>query len=149
MALKTIHLLLADDDNDDCLLFEEALNELSLPVHLTVMHDGEQLMRYLNHTTTSQLPVALFLDLNLPRKNGFECLAEIRNNKRLSHLRVIIYSTSAELDYVNLLYENGANYYIRKPNQYAQLKKVLQQVLTIILERKVEQPPKEDFVITG
>jgi DNA-binding NtrC family response regulator len=148
MRPEPLHILLADDDNDDCLLFEEALKELRLSTHLTIVNDGEQLMRYLNKKM-SPVPFVLFLDLNIPRKNGIECLQEIKANQELSHLHVIIYSTSAELDMVNLLYRNEAQYYIRKPSEFSQLKKVINHALTMIKKKNVAKPEKENFVITG
>jgi CheY-like chemotaxis protein len=152
-----MNLLLADDDNDDCLLFEEALQELMLPARLAVVHDGENLMRRLAQKT-EQLPDILFLDLNLPRKNGIECLSEIKHNQDLAKLFVVIFSTSSEAKLVNQLYENGAQYYIRKPTEFSQLKKVIHQALGILEEWPVRstgrsgspaQPPKENFVLTG
>lgn len=62
-----VNILLADDDKDDCLFFKEALEELPLSSQLTVMHNGEQLMRFLEEKT-SELPHVLFLDLNMPKK---------------------------------------------------------------------------------
>jgi CheY-like chemotaxis protein len=148
MRDEPIHILLADDDNDDCLLFEEALRELPLLTQLSVVNDGEQLMHLLKKKTTV-LPFVLFLDLNIPRKNGIECLTEIKNNKRIKHLPVIMYSTSAEVDLVNSLFKNGAHYYIRKPVEFAQLKKVIRQALVLITKEKRPQSIKENFVITG
>jgi len=163
MPDRTIRLLLADDDKDDCLFFEEALDELSIPAQLTTVHDGEQLMKFLAKKRTEELPQVLFLDLNLPRKNGHECLSEIKLDKKLKRLFVIIFSTSSEPDIVNLLYRNGAQHYIRKPAEFSQLKKVIQQALTIVneslsaqpagtsgdTEQDFEQPLKEHFVLTG
>ncbi len=150
-----IHLLLADDDQDDCLFFAEALEELPLSTHLTTVHDGEQLIQLLAKKT-EQLPHVLFLDLNIPRKNGLECLSEIRLNKKLKGLFVIIFSTSSDQDVVDILYENGAHHYIRKPAEFSQLKKVIHRALIIITENRpasktgiVEQPPKETFVLTS
>lgn len=148
MITEPIHILLADDDIDDSLLFAEALAELPFTTNLKVMNDGEQLMIHLTKDTT-QLPRVLFLDLNLPRKNGFECLAEIKRSEQLKHLRVIIYSTSAEPDYVNLLYKSGAFHYIRKPAEFTQLKKVIEHALYMIIEKEVTQPVEEKFIITG
>ena len=153
-----MQLLLADDDKDDCLFFEEALEELRLSTHLTTVHDGEQLMQLLAKKT-GQLPHVLFLDLNIPRKNGLECLSEIKLNKKLNRLFVIIFTTSFEQGVVNLLYKNGAQYYIRKPAEFSQLKKVIHQALTMITESlsdlpaaqagNFKQPSKEHFVLTG
>ena len=69
-----------DDDLDDCLFFKSAVAEFSLPTQLETVHDGEQLMQHLTKEQ-SNLPDVLFLDLNMPRMNGFECLAEIKTNK--------------------------------------------------------------------
>jgi CheY-like chemotaxis protein len=77
MAADELRVLLADDDADDCLFFKEALEELPLSTSLTIVNDGDQLMKWLLKNT-SRLPHVLFLDLNMPRKNGFECLTEIR-----------------------------------------------------------------------
>jgi len=155
MNPEPIRILLADDDKDDCLFFEEALQELPLSTHLTTVHDGEQLMQLLTKKI-EQLPHALFLDLNIPRKNGLECLSEIKLNKKLDRLFVIIFTTSFEQGIVNLLYQNGAQYYIRKPAEFSQLKKVIHQALTIITKglpagkaENFEQPSKEKFVLTG
>ena len=141
------NILLADDDTDDCYFLNEALKEFTLPTHLTTVHDGEQLMQQLTKET-NELPDVLFLDLNMPRKNGFECLSEIKLNKRLKKLPVIIYSTSFHTKIAEMLYVNGANYYISKPTEISQLKKTVQQIITHIAQGNISQPVKEDFILT-
>ena len=147
MILKQLNILLADDDIDDCIFFKEALHELLLPTHLTTVHDGEQLMQLLTDETY-ELPHVLFLDLNMPRKNGFECLLEIMMSQRLNKLPTIIFSTSFEQQVVNLLYQNGAQYFIRKPSEFSQFKKIIHQSLTLIALGNITQPNKENFVLT-
>ena len=117
-----LNILLADDDSDDCLFFNKALKELTIPNILKIVHDGEQLMHLLINETP-ELPHILFLDLNMPRKNGFECLTEIKLSEKLKQLPVIVFSTSFEQEMVNLLYKNGAQYFIRKPSEFLQFKK--------------------------
>jgi CheY-like chemotaxis protein len=146
-SLNTTHILLADDDRDDSILFQAILDELPLSTHLTVVFNGEQLMQLLNDTK-EKLPDILFLDLNMPRKNGFTCLLEIKRSERLKLLCVIIYSTSYEFDVVSLLYKNGAQYYIRKPNSYPQLKKLIHQALTLSTQVNVQHPSMEQFVLS-
>jgi response regulator RpfG family c-di-GMP phosphodiesterase len=114
MDIKQLNVLLADDDIDDCNFFETAINELSLNTKLVIVNDGERLMEHLMNETT-ELPHMLFLDLNMPRKNGFECLLEIKLNKKLENIPIIVYSTSLEQEGLNELYKNGAQYFIRKP----------------------------------
>src|SRR4030095_6744168 len=117
-------LVLADDDLDDCNFFQEALEELPVTVSVTIVNDGVELMRHLSNNQ-NDLPDLLFLDLNMPRKTGFDCLTEIKMDDKLKHLPVIIFSTSLDLEVLNLLHEKGAHYYIRKPGDYAKLKKVI------------------------
>ena len=148
MSSKHLNLLLADDDNDDCIFFKEALEKLPLSTHLTTVHDGEQLMQLLTKET-NELPHVLFLDLNMPRKNGRECLLEIKLNKKLKQLPIIMYSTSLDHEVVNLLYKNGAKYFIHKPAEFSQLKKVIQQALALIAQENISQPTRENFVLTG
>ncbi len=145
--MKQLHVMLADDDIDDCVFFKEAVADLISPTQLTVVHDGEELMHLLTNDA-SRLPGVLFLDINMPRKNGFECLAEIKASDELKHLPVIIFSTSFEQEVVNLLYKSGAQYFIRKPSEFQQFKKIIQQTLAIIVERNVVLTTMEDFVIT-
>lgn len=145
---KEINILLADDDEDDCALFKEALEELDLPVQLTTVPNGEQLLERLGKNQ-KKLPHVLFLDLNMPRKNGFAALLAIKLNKKLEKIPVIIFSTSFDQDMVNLVYKDAAHYYIQKPVEFSQLKKVILQALTLVARKNVTLPGKERFVLTG
>ncbi len=148
MISENLNLFLADDDKDDCLFFRDALEELPVTTELTTVHNGEQLMQLLKEKI-GDLPQVLFLDLNMPRKNGFECLSEIKLDEKLKQMPVIIFSTSFEQDVVNLLYKKGGQYYIRKPAEFSQLKKVIYEALLLIAKGNNSQPSREDFVITG
>jgi CheY-like chemotaxis protein len=139
-------ILLADDDSDDCLLFKDALEELPLSAALTTVFDGDQLMQHLTKADT-QLPDILFLDLNMPRKNGFQCLLEIKKDKRLNQLPIVIFSTSYEPDIARQLYKDGAQYYIQKPNEFSKLKKVIYDAIAITAQGNSAQPSLEGFVL--
>jgi len=147
MNLNQLTILLADDDADDCLFFREVLAELFPSVNFTAVHNGEELMELLNKETVI-IPNILFLDLNMPRKNGFECLAEIKLNSKLKAVPVVVFSTSVEQEMVNLLYNKGAQYFIRKPSEFAQLKKIILHTITLIMQNNITQPAKEYFVLT-
>lgn len=148
MDTNQLQILLADDDEDDCLFFKEALDELPVAAHLTIAQNGEQLMQLLTNST-EQLPNVLFLDLNMPRKSGYECLSEIKSNQKLRQLPVIILSTSFEPAIADLLYKNGAKACIRKPADFSTLKQVIQQALTLVAQANGSQPEKQDFVLNG
>ena len=124
----TRHILLADDDDDDRLIFKHALEGLPLDFTLITVRDGVELMELL-HTTGFRLPDILFLDINMPKKNGFECLAEIKADKKLNRLPVVIFSTFNGPEIVKQLYKNGAQYYIQKPSDLVQYKKAIYQAL--------------------
>ena len=140
-----LNILLADDDIDDCAFFKKAVEDFPISTYCTAVHDGEQLMKQL--TKKNNLADVLFLDLNMPRKNGFECLKEIKLNKKLKQLPVIIFSTSFEQEVVNALYENGAQHFIRKPTDFLQYKKIVQQSLTLVAYGDISQPTRENFVL--
>ncbi len=135
-----INILLADDDLDDRNFFEKALSELPVAVTLSTVNNGEQLMEYLLENA-DQLPDVLFLDLSMPRKTGFECLAEIKENEKLNNLTVIMFTTSftrgAELEenLKSTLIKMGAADYIRKPGDFNELKMVIQQTLDYIITK--------------
>ena len=140
-----VNILLADDDIDDCGFFKEALAGFERPTHLTTVNNGEQLMQFLHDT--NNLPHVLFLDLNMPRKNGFECLSEIKLTNKLKHLPVVIFTTSFEQEVVNQLYQNGAQYFIRKPPEFSNFRKIIQHTIPLIMQENISQPNRENFVL--
>ena len=135
MNLKELHILLADDDQDDCLFFKEAIEQFIPSANFKMVNDGEQLMHVLSNETTN-LPDILFLDINMPRKNGFECLAEIKYNQQLKNLAVVIFSTQNTTDQIGVLLKLGADVYIRKPDNFAQLSQVIKHALPMAVEKK-------------
>lgn len=147
MIKQNYNLLLADDDEDDCDFFKEALDELTLPVSLVTVNDGVQLMDFLADHSRDNLPDLLFLDLNMPRKNGSECLKEIKESENLKNLPVIIFSTSLDNSIVDVMYAKGATYYIRKPGEFSQLKKVIENALVLASQNNFKQPRREQFIL--
>lgn len=137
-----ITILLAEDDVDDRFFFTKALAEIPIATNLTTVQDGELLMMYLSENA-HKLPNVLFLDLSMPRKTGFECLSEIKENDKYKDLIVVMFSTSYtrdityEQDMINMLYDIGAHLYIRKPSDFTKLKQVIQDVLIMVLEKKL------------
>lgn len=133
MKKRNLNILLADDDMDDCNFFKDALETIPMNTDLTIVYDGEELMNYLDENSL-HLPHVLFLDVNMPRKNGFECLSEIKKNKKLHNLPVVIFSTSKDQDKINILFRDGANVYVRKPGSFNQLVQVIHHALPLATE---------------
>jgi CheY-like chemotaxis protein len=129
-SIKNSSIFLADDDEDDCILFKDALREVGYGIELIISYDGEELMNTLDQKVPPE-PRLIFLDLNMPRKNGIECLREIRNTDKLKSIPVVILSTSSQEDSIHNAYKYGAHHYITKPGTYTLLKRTLQKVLAI------------------
>lgn len=138
-----LYALLADDDSDDRMLFCEAVADTGLKVDIRTVKDGVELMNYLLGTGII-LPQVLFLDLNMPFKNGFQCLAEIRSYKAFEDMFIILYSTTARPSDIQLGFEKGANLFIKKPNSFTELTEILSRLFKLdFLNYKASQ---EDFI---
>lgn len=148
MISKNINILLADDDPSDCLLFKEALDELPVSASLTLVQNGEQVIEELTKKGRA-LPDVLFLDINMPRKSGFATLGEIKRNTGLQELPVIMFSTSSDLESVKKVFRDAAHYYICKPAEFSQWKKVIYEALTLVMNKDNPLPLQENFMITG
>jgi CheY-like chemotaxis protein len=148
MIPPNVNILLADDDQADCLLFKEALEELPISANLNIVYNGEELLDELAKKGT-KLPDVLFLDLNMPRKNGFASLGLIKRSTDLQNIPVIIFSTASDLDSVKKVFRDAAHYYITKPTSFLQLKKVIYEGLTLIFQKGNPLPGMENFRITG
>ncbi len=148
MEIKPLHILLADDDQDDCEFFQEALAAIPTNAQLTIVNNGEQLMEWLTEHP-SDLPDLLFLDLNMPCKNGQECLKEIRQVNHLKSLPIIILSLTVNPTVVNDLYTNGALYYVQKPHSIEALTPIIKLALSRLDEKERVQPSQQDFVVNS
>ncbi len=144
--MKTIFL--ADDDADDREFFEDALKDLGLDVALTTVNDGVDLMAILEAIKTEAPPPhIIFLDLNMPNKNGIECLEEIRKIPNLKNIPVAVFSTALCESTIDTTYSLGANCYVLKPVSHQLLKKTIEAVLGLELWRNNQQLPKSSFVL--
>lgn len=146
MQKEYIHIILADDDEDDRLFFTDAFEELKINTKVNTFNDGVELMNYLNQPD-AVLPNVLFLDLNMPKKNGIECLDEIKKDNRFDDIAIAIFSTSSSEEHVEETFVRGANIYIKKPSDFATLKKVLSDVVTINWQYHTSGLNKDNFLL--
>jgi CheY-like chemotaxis protein len=118
---RTITILMADDDPDDCLLVSKAFKTSKLCNDLRFVRDGEELMDYLyrrgkyEEISTAPRPGLILLDLNMPKKDGREALKEIKEDAGLREIPIVVLTTSKEEEDVLKSYDLGANSYITKP----------------------------------
>lgn len=142
---SSFHLFIADDDEDDIEFFETAYYEINPAFQLTKVNGSDGLIDKLLQSHV--LPDLLILDLNMPAKNGFETLQEIRFHKKLSPLPIMVYSTTANVEQVNKTFEMGANMYLQKPHDLDGIKKLVRKILSLDPILYVPQACKEDFLL--
>lgn len=127
----TVTILMADDDEDDCMLAREALAESRLKNELHIVRDGEELMDYLYRRgqyveeRNSPRPGLILLDLNMPRKDGREALKEIKGDPNLRQIPIVVLTTSKAEEDIYHTYNLGANSFIIKPATFAALVEVM------------------------
>ena len=141
-----LNVLLAEDDLDDQVFFEKALSELPISTKLTTVKDGEQLMQYLSGNSGNAIDIdILFLDLSMPCKTGVECLIEIKENSEFKKLQVVMFTCSLtscihfEQNLINILERIGADGFIRKPENFDQLKNTIEATLNRLVDKQIIQ----------
>ncbi|WP_010178282.1 response regulator [Aquimarina agarilytica] len=146
MVRDALHIVLVDDDEDDRDFFREAIEEIDMDTTLSMFVNGQE---FLDHITipNQKLPQIVFLDLNMPIKNGLECLKEIKENNLLEKLSVAIYSTSSSEEDIERTFVLGANVYINKPNSFKKLKKAVEEVLKVNWQYHTSNLNKENFLL--
>ena len=117
-------VLMADDDFDDCFLAREAWDELQTDHRLRFVHDGQEVLDYIYHKGSYQdqlaspSPALILLDLNMPKKNGFEVLGTLRDDPQLRTIPIIVFTTTKNTSQIVQAYRAGANAFISKPTTY-------------------------------
>ncbi len=128
MNKKPLHIFLVDDDADDRMLFQEAMSEVDPKAKLSLADGCDMLIQLAK--IEEDKPDMIFLDLNMPGLNGFECLDEIKNKDQFGNVPVIIYSTTANPEQVKKIYNKGATLYMQKPSSYEGIKKLMNKILS-------------------
>lgn len=143
---KEVVILIADDDADDRLMAKEALEESRLANEMRFVVDGEELMDYLHcrgkYTAegSAPRPGIILLDLNMPKMDGREALAEIKSNPDFKQIPVIVLTTSQAEEDIFRTYDLGVNSFITKPVSFEALVEVMR-TLTNYWFEIVELPP--------
>lgn len=145
LGKKNLHILLGDDDEEDRDIFISAMREVAPEVQITVAKDGRELMKTLANGQVER-PDIVFLDLNMPVKNGYECLEEIRANEHFANIPVVIYSTSSSREHIDDTYRKGANLYVCKPESFSDLKLIAGKLITQKWDAQ-RRPEREHFVL--
>lgn len=126
-----------DDDPDDLDYFKDAVDLTNKKIVLHTYTDADELMESLFKANRNEI---VLLDLNMPRKNGFEVLKEIREKEKLRGIPVVIYSTSSNETAINITRDLGASLYVVKPNSFQALKQIIEKIITINWKENDPQP---------
>nr|WP_322625880.1 response regulator [uncultured Flavobacterium sp.] len=145
--MKYTKIYMADDDPDDRELFMSALEEVSKDLSLVMFHNGLQLISDLA-SPSRILPDIIFLDINMPFKNGIESLSDIRSNPLTARIPVIIYSTSNDPDLIAKTRSLGATLYAVKPSDYTKLKQLLIKTLSDNWKKPSAVAFTDNFIIS-
>jgi CheY-like chemotaxis protein len=137
LANKKLHIFVADDDPDDLDIFKIIIKEISSDIKITVAKNGLELLEFLDIV----VPDIIFLDINMPCMNGIDCLSEIRKQKKLDDVPVIMFSTTAEEKHINSTYVLGANLYLQKPVYTSSIHETLYKTLSLTRKDFFPQPP--------
>jgi CheY-like chemotaxis protein len=128
---RQVPILIADDDTEDLDMIRDALKESRLLNEIKCVKDGEELMDYLLHRAQFEnsdefpLPGLILLDLNMPKKDGREALAEIKSHPKLRQIPVVVFTTSKAEEDVYRTYDLGVNSFITKPVSFEALVTVI------------------------
>jgi CheY-like chemotaxis protein len=141
-------LALVDDDDDDKEIFVDALEEVSPETRTKLFDNGAALLDYLNNAN-NELPDVIFLDINMPVKNGFDTLSEIRNSDRLKELCIIVYSTSDSPIDIQKSYRIGATGFVQKPSSHGALKNIISKILSTEWKDPCAALDEHNFVLTA
>jgi CheY-like chemotaxis protein len=140
------HIMLADNDEADRKFFNEAINNISEEISINIVSDGFELMQYLKNPK-STLPDLIFLDLNIPLKNGVECLKEIKKNDKLKNITIAVYSTSASEVEIEETFVKGANIYINLLSDFNNLCKVIKRIIGNNTQYNLSGISKDNFIL--
>lgn len=113
--MKSIHILLVEDNEGDIFLTTEALEESKIINEISVIKDGQEALDFIFKSRHRDLPDLILLDVNLPKKNGHEVLKELKNHPVFKKIPVIMLTTSSSRRDIDQSYENHANCFITKP----------------------------------
>lgn len=140
-------IFVAEDDADFFYFFNSAiLSSLSGSVDVLRTADG---IMFLSLIESSIQPDIIFLDLNMPFKNGISCLKAIRNNETYKTTKVVMYSSSDYLSDIDSCYNNGADFYIIKPTSFSSLVEQFKNLLMNDYFVNNNRPPRESFVLNN
>jgi CheY-like chemotaxis protein len=125
---KPLKIVLAEDDVDDQEIFNDALLQIDIPFELTILEDGQKLLEKLRSEDIKDVDL-IVLDQNMPKRNGIECLRELRKDENYKDIHCVILTTTSNEDLIQEAYKAGVNQFFTKPHNFKDYVKVIRQLV--------------------
>ncbi|MCJ7934852.1 MAG: response regulator [Chryseobacterium sp.] len=146
MNKEFLNVIVTDDDENTLIFFKNIFKELKISIKVQCLHHGNELMKYLNNAE-ALVPEIVFIKYKIPGKSSIECIEEIRANLKFNNMVVAVYSDQISENEIEELFVKGGNIYMKKPDTFESLKKVLTEVITINWQYHTSGLNKENFIL--
>ncbi|SDQ15832.1 Response regulator receiver domain-containing protein [Chryseobacterium soldanellicola] len=146
MNKEYLNVILADDDEGNIVFLKNILKELKIRTKVQAFQNGADLMKYLN-SEDALIPEIIFMDFHIPTKNALGYLHEIKSNAKLENMVTVIYSNTVSEAEIENVFVNGGNIFMKKPNEYSALKKVVSEIITINWQYHTSGFNKDNFIM--
>ena len=146
MNKEFLNVIVADNDENTLIFFKNIFKELKISIKVQCFHNGTDVMKYLNNEE-ALIPEIIFLKYDLPEKHSLECIDEIRGNHKFSNMVTTVFCEPIPENEIEEIFVKGGNIYMRKPDTFESLKKVLSEVITINWQYHTSGLNKENFIL--
>jgi response regulator RpfG family c-di-GMP phosphodiesterase len=148
MEQKKTFILLVDDNLNEHVFFIHTLKQIEHDTKLQTINGSIDLLKYLGNKQ-NPIPDILFLDVNMPLKNGKECLRDLRADRRYDAMPIVTYSTSDAQRDIDDAYIMGANLYLRKPDEMSDLTNLLSIVIDMYHKGHLKNIDRDKFLLSS
>lgn len=146
MNKEFLNVIVADNDENILIFFKNILKELKISIKVQCFSNGKDLMEYLNNED-AVVPEIVFIKYTIPGKESMECLEEIESNSKFNNMVTAIFSEPIPEDEIEDIFVKGANIFMKKPECFEKLKKVLSEVITINWQYHTSGLNKDHFIL--
>ncbi|REC48483.1 response regulator [Chryseobacterium pennipullorum] len=146
MNKEFLNVIVADNDENTLIFFKNIFKALKIPIKVQCFSNGKDAMDYLNNED-AVVPEVIFMTYTLPGKSSIDCVEEIRSKTKFSNLVTAVYSEQIPENEIEEIFVKGAHIYMRKPDTFEALKKVLSEIITINWQYHTSGLNKENFIL--
>lgn len=146
MNKEFLNVIVADNDENNLIFFKNILKELKISIKVQCFSNGKDMMLYLNNND-AVVPEIVFIKYTIPGKDSMECLEEIEADSKFNKMVTAIFSEPISEDEIEDIFVKGANIFMKKPESFEALKKVLTEIITINWQYHTSGLNKDNFIL--